>query len=133
MARAFFARRLSKKALKAIKRNQGRGGAVCEVSYLAAHLFSEASHKASQHSPLAAVLARLVIMLTVYSALSHVLTVFEGREHSWITGFYWTLTVMTYLGLRRHHVYERCRACFLDYRAAFRDGLSAHRAAIYIY
>lgn len=37
-------------------------------------------------------------MVTVYSALFHVLMVFEGREHSWITGFYWTLTVMTTLG-----------------------------------
>ena len=40
----------------------------------------------------------LVILVTVYSVLFHVLMVFEGREHSWITGFYWTLTVMSTLG-----------------------------------
>jgi voltage-gated potassium channel len=40
----------------------------------------------------------LAILVTVYSILFHVLMVFEGREHSWLTGFYWTLTVMSTLG-----------------------------------
>ena len=40
----------------------------------------------------------LAILVTVYSILFHVLMVFEGREHSWITGVYWTLTVMSTLG-----------------------------------
>ena len=29
----------------------------------------------------------LAILVTVYSILFHVLMVFEGRQHSWITGF----------------------------------------------
>lgn len=37
-------------------------------------------------------------MITVYSALFHVLMLREGQEHTWITGFYWTLTVMSTLG-----------------------------------
>jgi hypothetical protein len=41
------------------------------------------------------------MMVTVYSVLFHVLMVFEGREHSWITGFYWILTVMGQLPWRR--------------------------------
>ena len=36
--------------------------------------------------------------MTIYSFIFHVIMVFEGRQHSWITGFYWTLTVMSTLG-----------------------------------
>jgi len=40
----------------------------------------------------------LAIMVAVFSILFHVLMVFEGKEHSWLTGVYWTLTVMSTLG-----------------------------------
>jgi Trk K+ transport system NAD-binding subunit len=41
----------------------------------------------------------LILMVTVYAVLFHVImNRIEGQEHSWITGFYWTLTVMTTLG-----------------------------------
>ncbi len=40
----------------------------------------------------------LILMVTVYSILFHFLMIFENREFSWITGFYWTLTVMSTLG-----------------------------------
>ena len=40
----------------------------------------------------------LSAMVTVYSILFHFLMIFENREFSWITGFYWTLTVMSTLG-----------------------------------
>ena len=40
----------------------------------------------------------LVVMVAVYSILFHVLMVFEGQEHSWLTGVYWALTVMSTLG-----------------------------------
>lgn len=40
----------------------------------------------------------LTIMVTIYSILFHFLMIFENREFSWITGFYWTLTVMSTLG-----------------------------------
>jgi Trk K+ transport system NAD-binding subunit len=40
----------------------------------------------------------LTAMVTVYSTLFHFLMIFENREFSWITGFYWTLTVMSTLG-----------------------------------
>lgn len=47
-------------------------------------------------------LGRLLLMLafliTLYSVLFHVFMLWEGQEHSWLTGFYWTLTVMTTLG-----------------------------------
>lgn len=43
-------------------------------------------------------LALLVIMVVVFSILFHLLMQREGREYSWVTGFYWTLTVMSTLG-----------------------------------
>jgi Trk K+ transport system NAD-binding subunit len=40
----------------------------------------------------------LVALVTIYSVLFHFLMIFENREYSWVTGFYWTLTVMSTLG-----------------------------------
>ena len=43
-------------------------------------------------------LALLVLLVAAYSVLFHVIMEFEGQDHSWLTGFYWTLTVMSTLG-----------------------------------
>ena len=43
-------------------------------------------------------LVMLVGMIVLYSALFHFIMAAEGQRHSWITGFYWTLTVMSTLG-----------------------------------
>ena len=43
-------------------------------------------------------LLALAIMVTVYSILFHYIMAWEGRDFSWVTGFYWTLTVMSTLG-----------------------------------
>jgi Trk K+ transport system NAD-binding subunit len=40
----------------------------------------------------------LVTIVTLYSVLFHVLMEHEGQQYSWVTGFYWTLTVMSTLG-----------------------------------
>jgi Trk K+ transport system NAD-binding subunit len=40
----------------------------------------------------------LVFFFVVYSVLFHILMLHEGRQYSWITGFYWTLTTMSTLG-----------------------------------
>ena len=41
----------------------------------------------------------LVVVIFFYTFLFHFLMLYaEGREYSWITGFYWTLTVMSTLG-----------------------------------
>jgi Trk K+ transport system NAD-binding subunit len=41
----------------------------------------------------------LVAMIGVYAVLFHlIMWRVEGQQHSWITGFYWTLVVMTTLG-----------------------------------
>ncbi len=43
-------------------------------------------------------LAFLALIITLYSVFFHILMVYEGRDFSWITGFYWTMTVMSTLG-----------------------------------
>ena len=40
----------------------------------------------------------LGLLVTVYSVLFHVIMLREGQEHSWLTGFCWTLTVMSTTG-----------------------------------
>jgi voltage-gated potassium channel len=40
----------------------------------------------------------LTLLIVLYSVLFHVLMEIEGQQHSWATGFYWTLTVMSTLG-----------------------------------
>jgi Trk K+ transport system NAD-binding subunit len=40
----------------------------------------------------------LAAIIAVYSVIFHVLMVREGREFSWFTGVYWSLTVMSTLG-----------------------------------
>ncbi len=40
----------------------------------------------------------LVAVIVVFSILFHVIMEWEGQQHSWLTGFYWTLTVMSTLG-----------------------------------
>jgi Trk K+ transport system NAD-binding subunit len=43
-------------------------------------------------------LALLAIVIIIYSVLFHFIMASEGQDHSWVTGFYWTLTVMSTLG-----------------------------------
>lgn len=43
-------------------------------------------------------LALVAMVIFIYSVLFHYLMEYEGRSYSWVTGFYWTLTVMSTLG-----------------------------------
>lgn len=40
----------------------------------------------------------IIALIAAYSVIFHYLMAMEGREHSWITGLYWTLVVMSTLG-----------------------------------
>lgn len=40
----------------------------------------------------------LAVVVAIFSVLFHVIMGYEGQKHSWITGLYWTLTVMSTLG-----------------------------------
>lgn len=43
-------------------------------------------------------LAFLAVVIALFSVIFHVLMAREGQDHSWLTGVYWTLTVMSTLG-----------------------------------
>ncbi len=47
---------------------------------------------------LAKFFALLILIVITYSVLFHIIMLYEGRDFSWITGVYWSLTVMTTLG-----------------------------------
>lgn len=40
----------------------------------------------------------IALVVCVFSVLFHVIMAWEGQKHSWLTGFYWSLTVMSTLG-----------------------------------
>jgi len=64
----------------------------------AAYFFSEGQARRN----LGALLKYLLFLFAVicfHSVLFHVIMLHvEGQQHSWFTGFYWTLTVMSTLG-----------------------------------
>lgn len=43
-------------------------------------------------------LAGLTLLIILYSIFFHFIMLYEGQEHTLVTGFYWTLTVMSTLG-----------------------------------
>jgi voltage-gated potassium channel len=43
-------------------------------------------------------LVAMLVLVVVYSVVFHVLMGLEGQQHSWFTGVYWSLTVMSTLG-----------------------------------
>jgi len=47
---------------------------------------------------LAQYLAISLVLVLVFTILFHVIMLYEGKEHTWLTGLYWTLTVMSTLG-----------------------------------
>ncbi|WP_446425097.1 potassium channel family protein [Mailhella sp.] len=40
----------------------------------------------------------LAVVVAIFSVLFHFIMEYEGRDYSWVTGLYWTLTVMSTLG-----------------------------------
>ncbi len=48
--------------------------------------------------PFVRYIAVLVTFIVAYGLLFHVIMAWEGQEHSWFTGIYWALTVMSTLG-----------------------------------
>lgn len=47
---------------------------------------------------LAKLFLALFLLIAIYSVIFHFLMAREGQDHSWFTGVYWTLTVMSTLG-----------------------------------
>ena len=66
------------------------------AAVIAAFLGNRSSR--SNLKTLGRLLALLFFLITIYSVLFHVLMEREGSNYSWVTGLYWTLTVMSTLG-----------------------------------
>jgi Trk K+ transport system NAD-binding subunit len=70
------------------------------MKFLPAQLLAFLRNRRSQRNVMA--LLRFLLLLAgvivAYSLLFHYIMDWEGREYSWVTGFYWTLTVMSTLG-----------------------------------
>ena len=66
-------------------------------SHLAA-LLSGSGVLRRQLAPFAKYVALLVTVVLLHGWLFQVLMAWEGQDHSWFTGIYWTLTVMSTLG-----------------------------------
>ncbi len=65
-----------------------------------AHLSEFLGNRASRRNVVIVLLLLLAVgaLVATYSLLFHAFMAREGREHSWFTGVYWTLTVMSTLG-----------------------------------
>lgn len=70
------------------------------MRYLPSQFAFFLGHRASQRNILSLVRFVLALMglITLYSVVFHFLMAYEGQNHSWVTGFYWTLTTMSTLG-----------------------------------
>jgi voltage-gated potassium channel Kch len=65
-----------------------------EIAYLLSNRENRANLRA-----LLRYLLFLIALITVFAITFHVIKLYaEGEQHSWITGFYWTLVVMSTLG-----------------------------------
>lgn len=67
------------------------------ISSVLATILQDRTSRSKLHSLLRLV-GVLAVLVVLFSVLFHFLMAWEGKHHSWITGFYWTLTVMTTLG-----------------------------------
>ena len=63
-----------------------------------ASMVAERGRFRRQLVPFAKYMALLVSVVLLYGWLFHVIMAWEGQEHTWFTGIYWALTVMSTLG-----------------------------------
>jgi voltage-gated potassium channel len=70
------------------------------MKFLPSQLYYFLRHRPSRMSifNLLRFLLVLAALVTTYSIIFHYIMDYEGQSHSWVTGFYWTLTVMSTLG-----------------------------------
>jgi Trk K+ transport system NAD-binding subunit len=70
------------------------------MKFFPAVFFSQLGSRAAQRNlkVLGQFLLGLTVLIVIYSVLFHFLMAWEGKSFSWLTGVYWTLTVMSTLG-----------------------------------
>ena len=75
----------------------------------------------------------LTVFVVVYSVLFHVFMAREGREFSWVTGVYWTLTTMSALGLGDITFSSDAGRIFYHLRPGIRARVSPRLTAIAVH
>lgn len=70
------------------------------MKYLVSQLmhFSKSPFSRIRIAAILRFLGVITAMILIYSVIFHLIMEYEGRSESWITGLYWTLTVMSTLG-----------------------------------
>lgn len=70
------------------------------MKLMTTHIMQMLHHKRNKRNiiKLLRFIGVLCVMIVVYTIGFHYLMLYEGREYSWISGLYWTLTVMSTLG-----------------------------------
>lgn len=70
------------------------------MKFLPSQLAFFMKQRASQRNILSLLrfVGALVSLIVLYSVLFHYIMAYEGQDHTWVTGFYWTLTTMSTLG-----------------------------------
>ncbi|MGE0680056.1 MAG: TrkA family potassium uptake protein [Candidatus Binatia bacterium] len=70
------------------------------IKSLPAQMFSTLRSRRGRRNLQSVLWFSLVLLgvIVVYTVLFHLLMAREGQDHTWMTGFYWTLTVMSTLG-----------------------------------
>ena len=70
------------------------------MKYLPSQLLYFFQNKTTQRNLvlLAKFLGFIALIIALYSVCFHVIMLYEGKEYSWVTGLYWTMTVMSTLG-----------------------------------
>lgn len=63
-----------------------------------ASLLSGGSQLKRKLAPFGRFMVVLIVIILLYGFLFHEIMAWEGQEHSWFTGIYWALTVMSTLG-----------------------------------
>ena len=75
-------------------------GEGCRVKYFTSQIMHFMRPASSRRNVklLARFVGVLSLIIAVFTVIFHVLMIHEGQEHSWISGFYWTLVTMSTLG-----------------------------------
>jgi Trk K+ transport system NAD-binding subunit len=68
------------------------------ITALTAAYFSSARSAGGNLRVLVRLVALLFALVLIYSITFHLLMAREGQDHSWLTGFYWTMVAMSTLG-----------------------------------
>jgi Trk K+ transport system NAD-binding subunit len=61
-------------------------------------VFLSSRRRRSNFQMLLVLLGVLAVIVAAYSVLFHWIMAYEGQQHSWLTGFYWTMVSMSTLG-----------------------------------